>query len=59
MIIFVLIMVLHGGTTQSGISVVQQEFTSRQACEAAREHIAKSLMGGWGTHIKSQGCYAK
>lgn len=51
---FVLIMIISGYSTSSGVAIVQQEFTSKEKCEAARLEIAKMRLA-----MISQGCYAK
>lgn len=59
--LFVLIMVLGGYSSESGISVVLHEFSSREKCEAARLHIVKNLASRKYKiiEIQSQGCFEK
>jgi hypothetical protein len=59
--IFILIMVLGGYSSQSGVATVQAEFSSREKCEAARLHIVKNLTSKEHQRvvIQSQGCFEK
>jgi hypothetical protein len=58
---FILIMVLGGYNSQSGITVVNAEFSSREKCEAARLHIVKDVTSKKPqmAEIQSQGCFEK
>jgi hypothetical protein len=51
--IYVLLMVFATASSQGGISVAQQEFSSRENCEAARTALSKS------TTVSSGGCFKK
>lgn len=61
--IWVLIMVFSGGTSQSGVATLNQEFTSFEKCEFARLHIEKSVenqsMYSMSTKTRSTGCFEK
>lgn len=57
--IFVLLMLWGGETYQSGIGVVQQEFNSKESCDAARLVLEKAHVRGSGMTLKAQGCFRK
>jgi len=55
--VFILLMVLGGNTSQSGLAVVKTEFSSFEKCEIARRHLETVMERG--TPIKAMGCFAK
>jgi hypothetical protein len=56
--IFVLLMIWSTSASYGGIAVVQQEFSSREACEAVRAELAKAHNGT--TRVLGvQGCFKK
>lgn len=59
--IFVLIMVMGGQTSQSGVTTITQEFNSFENCEKARLSIVNNIYsrGYPVTPIKAQGCFEK
>lgn len=60
--IYILIIILGGLTTQSGYSTVVAGFNTLDACEAARKHIISSSIQAADTRnpaIRSHGCHAK
>ena len=56
--VYVLIMIFGANTSQSGIAVVQQEFTTYELCRDARLVIAKAH-DDRSMPLRSQGCYKK
>ena len=57
--IFILIMVLGGTTTQSGLTTINVEFSTQKACENARLAIEKTHSFDKNVPIKIQGCFSK
>ena len=57
--IFVLLMLWDGGLSRGGVAVVQQEFNSRESCEAARVHLLKAHESTIGPRLEAQGCFKK
>lgn len=61
--IYVLIIILGGYTTQSGYSTVVAEFNTFEACEAARKHIISSALPPETRdripQLRAHGCHAK
>lgn len=58
--IYILIMLIGGSTSQSGYTNIVAEFNTYEACEAARAHVALSVRTTNGPGmIYSYGCYAK
>lgn len=61
--VFVLIMIFGGASAQSGYATLQQEFTTKARCEAARAEIAERRStkdGDNGSfYLRVQGCFAK
>lgn len=56
---FVLIMIFGGLSYKAGsFAVIQQEFSSHQQCEAARQELAKRH-DGYAMPLKAQGCFKK
>lgn len=56
---FVLLMLWGGNSSQSGIAVVQQEFSTYENCETARAALAKAHDRTGGLSLRSHGCYRK
>jgi len=56
---WILIIVLGAYSSQSGITTIQQEFSSFDRCEKAREAIIKNRAKDNYAHVVSQGCYKK
>ena len=56
--VFVLMMVWSTGSSKGGVAVVQQEFSSREACEAVRVELAKAHNGVTRV-LGAQGCFKK
>jgi len=59
---YVLIMLWTGTYVDSGVAVVQQEFTSFQACEEARRFLAtanKTSNVSVVVKLHAQGCFKK
>lgn len=58
--LWVLLMLFGGVSSQSGIGVVQQEFTSWEACEAARKAMAAAHDDPHtAMKVRAQGCFKK
>ena len=57
--IFVLLMLWGGESSQSGMTVVQQEFNSMESCEAARKVMEQAHGKGHGMKLRAQGCFKK
>lgn len=57
-ITFVLIMVVGGNTSQSGLTTIKAEFATAQACEAARMVLVAQMQTNYTTPIKAQGCFS-
>lgn len=65
--IYILIMLWAGASHNSGMTVLQQEFNSLEACEIARKHLEKSHRSVDGTYnnsdgritVRTQGCFKK
>jgi hypothetical protein len=58
--IFVLIMIIGGVTSQSGVTTVQQEFTTLEKCQAAGKSLSDlSMKGTYNSRVSYYGCYAK
>jgi hypothetical protein len=58
-VVFVLMMLWGGESSQSGLAVVQQEFSSFESCEAARKVLEQAHGRGYGMRLKAQGCFKK
>jgi hypothetical protein len=56
--IFVLLMLWGTSSSNGGLAVVQQEFSSREKCEAAREVLIKAHNGS-SSVLRAQGCFQK
>lgn len=58
--IWVLLMLWGASNHQSGIAVVQQEFTSWEACERARKAMAAAHdIPDIAMKVRAQGCFKK
>jgi len=60
--IYILIIILGGYSSQSGYSTVVAEFNTFEACEAARKYIVSVANPPSETtiaQIRAQGCHAK
>ncbi len=55
--VFILLMLWGGYSSQSGIAVVQQEFSSLETCEAARRTLERAHQGAM--QLRAQGCFKK
>lgn len=56
--VFVLIMLWGTGDHRGGMTLVQQEFSSRETCEVARIELAKAHER-YSTSLQAQGCFKK
>jgi hypothetical protein len=56
--IYVLLMIWATSSTYGGVGVVQQEFSSLEACQAARVALA-SAHDGSNAVLRAQGCFKK
>ncbi len=55
--IYILIVVLAMNSSNGGIAVVQQEFSSREKCEVARAVVVNADRSF--IFVKAQGCFKK
>lgn len=56
--IYVLLMIWATSSNYGGVAVVQQEFSSFEACEIARKEMAKAH-DGHNANLRAQGCFRK
>ena len=59
MSVWILLVVFDGLSSQSGMATIQQEFTSRAACEHARTYMVTTLSTHSNTPVRAQGCFPK
>jgi len=59
-IVYVLIMIFSGSTHHSGVTAMNQEFSSWETCEAARIYTLNSVTKfNVDVKVRSQGCFKK
>lgn len=57
--IFILIMVVGGTSSQSGLTAISAEFNNQDACNRARTALEKMHSTDKNVPVRMQGCFAK